>query len=103
MRVNNGYVIKDSIHIGDIEYVLGENEGEPSFTKGAPVMRMEADGNYGGGHHYGDLLFDLEADPKQEHPIENDAIKERMERLMVELMRENDAPAEQYECLGLQK
>ncbi len=72
-----------------------------SFTKGAPVMRMEADGNYGGGHGYGDLLFDLETDPKQEHPIEDAEIKGRMEQLMAKLMRENDAPVEQYERLGL--
>ena len=72
-----------------------------SFTKGAPVMQMEPDGNLGGGHGYGDLLFDLQADPSQEHPIEDEAQKARLEGLMAALLKENDAPPEQFERLGL--
>ncbi len=72
-----------------------------SFTKGAPVMQMEPDGNFGGGHGYGDLLFDLQADPSQEHPIEDEAQKARLEGLMAALLKENDAPPEQFERLGL--
>ena len=34
-------------------------------------------------------------------PIEDEAVKERMLRLMVRLMKESDAPKEQYERLGL--
>ena len=72
-----------------------------SFTKGAPVMQMEPDGNFGGGHGYGDLLFDLQADPSQKHPIEDEAQKARLEGLMAALLKENDAPPEQFERLGL--
>ncbi|MHC4220806.1 MAG: sulfatase [Planctomycetota bacterium] len=46
------------------------------------------------------LLFDLEKDPKQENPIEDEAIEQKMIELMVKLMQENDAPADQYERLG---
>ena len=47
------------------------------------------------------LLFDLEADPGQESPIENVAQEARLAARMAELMRANDAPADQFERLGL--
>jgi len=50
---------------------------------------------------YGTLLFDLEADPKQEHPISNEAIERKMIQHLLTLMKKNDAPSEQYERLGL--
>lgn len=74
-----------------------------SFTKGVPVMRFETDGNFGGGHAYGDMLFDLQTDPHQERPLEDEVLKARMEKLMVSLLQENDAPPEQFERLGLTK
>jgi hypothetical protein len=49
----------------------------------------------------GALLFDLDADPKQEHPIVDHEVERRMIRLLVQLMQANDAPGEQYERLGL--
>ena len=50
---------------------------------------------------YETLLFDLEADPRQEHPIQDAEVKARMIELMVKLMRENDAPPEQFQRMGL--
>ena len=47
------------------------------------------------------LLFDLVADPRQEHPLQDRAVEERMIAHMMRLMRESDAPPEQYERLGL--
>jgi len=47
------------------------------------------------------MLFDLETDPKQENPIQDTAVEERMTARLVRLMEENDAPPEQYERLGL--
>ena len=47
------------------------------------------------------MLFDLKEDPGQLHPIHDEQIEARMTRLMIELMKANDAPAEQYERLGL--
>lgn len=52
---------------------------------------------------FGTLLYDLETDPSQEHPIQDAEIEERMQRNMVRLMRENDAPKEQYVRLGLEQ
>ena len=51
-----------------------------------------------GGHH---VLYDLENDPEQNHPVNDPAIESRMIQLLLRLMRQNDAPAEQYERLGL--
>lgn len=76
--------------------------GPFSFTKGCPVLKIKSfpweDRNY---HQFGTLLFDLEQDPKQENPLNDPVIEERMIRQMIRLMKESDAPAEQYERLGL--
>ena len=47
------------------------------------------------------MLFDLEADPGQDSPLEDAAQEARLAARMVELMRANDAPEEQFERLGL--
>jgi hypothetical protein len=47
------------------------------------------------------LLFDLKNDPQQENPIHDPEVEERLIRLMVKQMLENDAPVEQFERLGL--
>jgi hypothetical protein len=49
----------------------------------------------------GTSLYDVVEDPKQEHPIEDAALEEKMAALMKKLMKENDAPPEQFERLGL--
>jgi hypothetical protein len=50
---------------------------------------------------HGTLLFDLETDPRQEHPLEDDDVELRMVRLLAELMHASDAPASQFARLGL--
>ena len=52
-------------------------------------------------HRFGTLLFDLETDPQQEHPLHDPEIEARMIVLLVKLMKANDAPPEQFERLGL--
>ena len=52
-----------------------------------------------GGNH---VLYDLASDPKQMTAIEDKEVEERMIRLMVQVMKENGAPAEQYERLGVE-
>jgi arylsulfatase A-like enzyme len=72
------------------------------FTKGCPVMRIDANpGRWTDAHSFGTLLFDQEADSKQEHPLDDRGIEKRMVELLIEEMRRNDAPKEQYERLGL--
>lgn len=74
-----------------------------AFTKGCPVMRMDSnapdilsDPNAGG-----EMLFDVQNDPHQQHPIENPEVLARLEKRMIQLMQENDAPKEQYERMNL--
>ena len=50
---------------------------------------------------YGTLLYDLKTDPHEEHPIQDKAIEEKLIKEMVQLMKENDAPSEQYVRVGL--
>ena len=47
------------------------------------------------------LLFDIKEDPKQVQPIKNKQIEEKYKKIMVEQLRYNDAPEEQYERLNL--
>ena len=75
-----------------------------SFTKGCQVWQVPSSGipeleidSYG----FGTMLFDLEKDPLQLHPVSDAAVESRMINQMKMLMKENDAPAEQFERLGL--
>ncbi|AYY14891.1 sulfatase [Actinobacteria bacterium YIM 96077] len=70
------------------------------FTKGVPLLRVPG---YSATNPYafGTLLFDLRHDPQQEAPLVDDELEMRMAGALVELMRTNDAPASQYERLGL--
>lgn len=75
------------------------------FTKNCKVLKVPS---YGlpeldlSPYSFGTLLFDLEKDPKQNNPIQDEVIEERMIKLMVSLMKENDSPKEQYIRLGLE-
>jgi len=71
-----------------------------SFTKGCPVMKIAGRG-WVNPHRFGTVLYDLENDPTQQHPIDDPEIERMMIEHMVRLMKENDAPAEQFERLGL--
>ena len=70
------------------------------FTKGCQTMKVRVGGR-GGIHQYGSLLFDLENDPKQENPLDDPVVEERMIGEMKRLMDECAAPEEQYERLGI--
>jgi len=71
-----------------------------SFTKGVQTI-VTRGGAFGNPHHFGTLLFDLETDPDETTPLNDPALETRMATMLVEAMRRNDAPASQYERLGL--
>lgn len=71
-----------------------------SFTKGCRVMRIPAQARPKS-LELGTLLFDLQADPGQERPIQDPAVEQKMIDHLIRLMRECDAPEEQFERLGL--
>lgn len=76
-----------------------------SFTKGSPVMQIEAISEPSGDMSLkttlGSALYDLKEDPSQLNPIHDPAVEERLITNMIRLMKENDAPKEQFIRLGL--
>lgn len=72
------------------------------FTKGCPVLKTNAsawaDLDYAG---FGTMLFDLEHDPHQLKSIKNEKKEQEMCEKMIALMKECEAPPEQYVRLGV--
>ena len=54
-------------------------------------------------YSFGTLLYDVEEDPKQLCPLNDQEAEAKMIGLMVKLLKENDAPKEQYARLGLEE
>jgi hypothetical protein len=77
-----------------------ELAGPFTFTKGCPVLKVKARPLMSA-HEFGNQLFDLQQDPEQKSPIADRAIEMMMVSQMIRLMKENDAPLEQFERLGL--
>jgi len=79
----------------------GVELAEPfSFTKGIPTLRLKGRAQINP-YVFGTLLFDLEEDPGQRHPIDDPELELRMLRLLTALLHENDAPASQFQRLGI--
>lgn len=81
-------------------------EWEPAapfgFTKGLRTMRVDAAASFRiNSWQHGTLLWDLESDPFQTTPIVDDETELRMLGLLLDLLRENEAPSSVYERLGL--
>ena len=72
-----------------------------TFTKGCQTMKIEGRPFMVDAHRFGSLLFDLQEDPQQEQPLQDRAMEDRMLTHLLHLMKENDAPEEQYRRLGL--
>lgn len=51
--------------------------------------------------NFGDMLYDLEKDPQQTTSIQDTVVEVRMANLLVQAMKENNCPVEQYERIGL--
>ena len=81
--------------------------GPLPFTKGMKVLRMQFFGrpkNIGIGiesYQQGNMLYDQVNDIHQLNLIQDKEIEQRMIRKLIKAMKENDAPEEQYERLGL--
>ncbi|MEM7023939.1 MAG: sulfatase [Pseudomonadota bacterium] len=80
-----------------------------SFTKGAPLMRIDAlrdarripnvdDRVF---ENPGTQLYDLANDPNQGHPIAAPAVEARLRAGIVEVLEQHECPAEVYGRLGL--
>ena len=80
------------------------------FTKGVPVLAIEARRDakrvpYNDGKGFDDLgtrLYDLQADPRQQAPIEDAAIAAHLYRMMIDVLKVHDTPAEVYRWYELE-
>ena len=64
-------------------------------------MKIEKDAHPWQFPEFETRLYDLASDPGQERPLQDPTVEQAMIEQMIELMRANDAPAEQYERLGI--
>ena len=72
-----------------------------TFTKGLRTMRIDGVSSFLNPWQHGSLLFDLATDPHQERPLMDDEVELRMLRLLAALLHSSDAPASQYQRLGI--
>jgi arylsulfatase A-like enzyme len=88
------------------EELRGTTLAEPlPFSKDVPVLKIAARQPKNRDlvvRTLNTMLFDLETDPAQEHPLDDADAEARMIAHLVRLMAENDAPTEQYVRLGLE-
>lgn len=84
--------------------------GPFGFTKGCPVLKVPTLPKYPGRGRFLEpgflqdtdtVLYDLEADPGQMHPIRDEEVERQLTNLMLELMRDTEAPPETYVRLAL--
>ena len=73
-----------------------------SFTKGCRLLKIKAKDKFKVGR-FGTLLFDIRTDPEERYPVKDSETEKRMCKAMIEEMRKNDSPKEQFERLGLHK
>ena len=77
-----------------------EIAGPFSFTKDCQLVKCPGNPWFNV-REFGTLLFDLENDPGEQHPLDDPAVEQQMIDHLVQLMKWNDAPPEQFERLGL--
>lgn len=70
-------------------------------TKGCRVLKTPAKVMFVSPVNFGTKLYDVQADPRQKHPIDDPELEAKLAALMVREMKKADAPAEQFDRLGL--
>jgi arylsulfatase A-like enzyme len=75
------------------------------FTKNCKTLKTNAcgQGGWAGAHGFGTLLYDIEADYEQKESLKDPAMEKIMIGHLLREMKKNDAPAEQFERLGLKE
>ena len=71
------------------------------FSKGCALLQIPAQAWGNIRHPLETLLYDVEADPQQTQPLQDAALEARLAQQMRALLEASEAPAEQYERLGL--
>ena len=78
-----------------------ELSGPFDFTKGCRVLKVPTADFMGDTTSFGTMLFDLEADPKQECPYRDSAQELYFRQKLREFLIDNDAPLELYKRFEL--
>ncbi|MBD2843917.1 sulfatase [Paenibacillus sp. IB182496] len=85
-----------------VEELRGAELSRPfAFTKGVPLLRVPVSAPSRDVQDCETMLFDVSRDPEQLQPLRDPAVEARLREAIIGLMRQHDAPAEQYERLGL--
>jgi len=71
------------------------------YTKGCMTMKIKAVAGFINPVQYGSKLFDISEDPMQLKEIDDSEVEVRLTREIAEKMRQNNAPSEQYERMGI--
>lgn len=85
------------------ELSTAELAGPFSFTKGSRVLKVKAENRSGDITSFGTRLYDLQADPEQDTPIENEEVQKCMETRLKDFFDRGEAPEELYERFGLKR
>lgn len=75
--------------------------GPFSFTKGVPVLKVPGRPMNGNSNAFGSMLFDLEKDNAESILEQSPEIVAEMKKQIGNYMRQNDAPEEYYERMGI--
>ena len=70
------------------------------FSKNCRLLKIRGR-DWTNPHGFGTMLFDLQNDPGQNQPVQDEQVERMMTAHLLRLMGENEAPAEQYQRLGL--
>jgi hypothetical protein len=73
-----------------------------TFTKGCRLIKVPAHFRFNS-YSFGTQLFDVQTDPEQQTPLSDPAVEDRLLHYLVQLLRENDAPTEQFQRLGIEQ
>jgi arylsulfatase A-like enzyme len=86
----------------DVTELRHWEKSEPfTFTKGVSEMKIPAASIWMNPWRYGSLLFNLDEDPHELHPIDEPETELRLLKQMATLMHESDAPRSQFERMGI--
>lgn len=72
-----------------------------NFTKGCRTMKIAAGTGFINPVQFGSKLYNIKNDPEELQEIEGLEVEVRLTNAMAKMMRENDAPAEQYGRMGI--
>ncbi len=74
-----------------------------SFTKNVKTLKINANGEASKSNacNYGTKLYDLIADPHETSEVENFEAEAAMLKMLIHAMKENSAPQEQFDRLGI--